>query len=94
MFQKKNTHTRKQKSKETKEEKRISVGNLTGYDDIVCEFPMCTINLRHRVVSFYWLFISAIKKAVLKNFAIMTGSKYCEVFKDTYFEEHLLMMFL
>ena len=38
-------HTYKQKEKETKEEKRISVENLTGYDDIVCEFVLYTFNL-------------------------------------------------
>ena len=37
-----------QKAKETKEEKRISVENLTGYDDIF-------VNL-NRVVNFSWLF--------------------------------------
>ena len=31
-----------QKAKETKEEKRISVETLTGHDDIVCEFALCT----------------------------------------------------
>ena len=34
-----------QKAKETKEEKRISVENLTGYDYIVCRFAWCTFNL-------------------------------------------------
>ena len=38
---------RRQKAKETKEEKQklksISVENLMGYDDIVCEFAQCTI---------------------------------------------------
>ena len=38
-------HTYKQKEKETKAEKRISVENLTGYDDIVCEFVLYTFNL-------------------------------------------------
>ena len=37
--------TRRQKAKETKEKKRISVENLTGYNDIVCEFALCTFNL-------------------------------------------------
>ena len=46
-----------QKAKETKEEKRISVENLTGYDDIVREFALCTFNLLDRVVNFSWLFI-------------------------------------
>ena len=35
--------TRKQtKAKETKEEKRMSVENLTGYDDIDCKFALGT----------------------------------------------------
>ena len=42
---KQTTATRKKKPKETKEEKRISVQNLTGYDNIVCEFALCTFNL-------------------------------------------------
>ena len=33
------------KAKETKEEKRVSVENLTEYDDIVCEFNLCTVDL-------------------------------------------------
>ena len=33
------------KIKETKQEKRISKENLTGYDDIVCEFALSTFNL-------------------------------------------------
>ena len=45
------------KQKETKEEKRISVENLTGYDDIVWEFALCTFHLLDRVVNFSWLFI-------------------------------------
>ena len=49
--------TRRQKEKETKEKKRVSVENLTGYDDIVCEFALCTFNLLDRVVNFSWLFI-------------------------------------
>ena len=43
--------------KKTKEEKRISAENLTGYDDIVCEFALCTFNLLDRVANFVWLFI-------------------------------------
>ena len=31
---------RRQKANETKEEKIISVENLRGYDDIVCEFTL------------------------------------------------------
>ena len=31
------THTHKQKAEETKEEKRMSVENLKGCDDIVCK---------------------------------------------------------
>ena len=41
-----NKKTKKQKeTKETKEEKRISVENLTRYDDIACEFDLSTFNL-------------------------------------------------
>ena len=32
--------TRGQEAKETKEEKKISVENLRGFDDIVCEFSL------------------------------------------------------
>ena len=48
---------KKKKAKKTKEEKRISVKNLTGYDDIVCEFPLCIRNLLNRIVNFFWLLI-------------------------------------
>ena len=41
---KKKTRSQK-KANETKEEKRISVENLTGFDDIVCKFALCTSNL-------------------------------------------------
>ena len=30
--------------------------NLTGYNNIVCEFALCTIDLLDRVVNFSWLF--------------------------------------
>ena len=39
---KKANKKKRQKVKETKEEKRISVEKLTGDDDIVCEFALCT----------------------------------------------------
>ena len=35
----------KQEAKETKEEKRISLENLTGYDDFVYEFTLCIFKL-------------------------------------------------
>ena len=54
--QKKNKQARTQKAKETKEEKRISVKNLTGYDDVVCEFALCTFNLLNGIVNFSWYF--------------------------------------
>ena len=55
---KKNTQKNKKiKAEETKEEKRISVENLTEYDDIVCEFALCTFNLPDLAVNFFWLFI-------------------------------------
>ena len=47
---------RRQKAKEIIEEKRISVENLTGYNDIICDFALCTFNLLDRVVNFCWLF--------------------------------------
>ena len=34
--------TKTKKAKKTKKEKRIYVENLTGYDDIVCEFALST----------------------------------------------------
>ena len=39
---KQQTHKKTKKAQETKEEKRISLENLTGYDDIVCELALCT----------------------------------------------------
>ena len=45
------------KAEETKEEKRRSVQNLTGFDYIFCEFALCTFNLLDRVVNLSWLFI-------------------------------------
>ena len=64
LFQRKKAKNKKhphKEAKDTKKEKRISVGNLTGYDDIVCEFAMCTFKLRNRVLSFDWLFKSEAK---------------------------------
>ena len=52
------SHAKKKKAKETKEEKRISVENLTGNDNIVWKFAVRACNLPDPVVSFYWLFIS------------------------------------
>ena len=49
--------TKRQKAKETKEKKRIYVENLTGYDDIVCEFALYTCKFLDRVVNFSGLFI-------------------------------------
>ena len=55
---KKNKQTRRQKkANKTKEEKWISVENLMGYDDIICEFALCTFNLLDQVMNFSWLFI-------------------------------------
>ena len=50
--EKKKRKTR-QIAKETKEEKRISVENLTRCDNIVCEFALCTFNLLDRVEHFF-----------------------------------------
>ena len=47
--------TRRQKSKETKDKKRVSVENLMGYNDIVYEIVLCTFKLLDRVINFSWL---------------------------------------
>ena len=48
---------KKKKEKRNYRKKRLSVENLTGYDDIVCDFPLGTFNLLDRVTSFSCLFI-------------------------------------
>ena len=40
---------RRQKAKETKEEKRISVQNPAGYEDIVSECALCTFILQQHM---------------------------------------------
>ena len=45
LISKKTKKQEDKKAKETKEEKRISLENLTGYDNIVCEFALCTFNV-------------------------------------------------
>ena len=45
------------KKKKKRKEKGISVENLTGYHDIVCDFAMCAFNLLDRVLNFSWLLI-------------------------------------
>ena len=55
-----NHNNYKTKSKETEEEKIMSMENvtdLTGYDDIVCEYALCTFNLLDRDINFSRLFI-------------------------------------
>ena len=47
----------KTKQKRNCRKKWFSVENLTGYDDIVCDFPLGTFNLLDRVTSFSCLFI-------------------------------------
>ena len=47
-FYKQKTKKQNKKTKtttETKEENRISMKNLTRYNDIVCKFALCTVNL-------------------------------------------------
>ena len=46
---KQKTNKKTKKAKESKEKKRMHMKNLTEYDDIVCEFALCTFN---------WLIIS------------------------------------
>ena len=54
---KQNKTRRQKKAKGTKKEKRVFVENLTGYNDIVCEFSLCNFTLFDQVVNFSWLFI-------------------------------------
>ena len=56
-FLSKKEKTHKEKAKEAKEEKRISLENLMEYDDIVCEFALCTFNVCDGVMNFSWLFV-------------------------------------
>ena len=42
------TQKKRQKAKEAKEEKIISVENQTRYNGIVCEFALCTFNHSHK----------------------------------------------
>ena len=63
---KENRKTKKKKKKKKRLEKMVLmlltvfVENLTGYDDIVCEFVLCTFNLRdqrtkrERVLNIIW----------------------------------------
>ena len=48
---------RRQKAKETKGKKKISVENLTGYYNIISKFALCTFNLLDGVVNFTWMFM-------------------------------------
>ena len=48
---------KKKKKKQNKKTKKIKRENLTGYNNIVCEFALRTIDLLDRVVNFSWLFI-------------------------------------
>ena len=57
-FKKRNKNNMKIKSKETKEENRIPIENLMGYDDIISEFALYIFNLFDRVVNLSWLFRS------------------------------------
>ena len=69
----------KKKAKETKEEKRISVENLTEDDNIVWKFAVRACNLPDPVVSFNGCSYQKqppevfYKKPVLKNFSILAG---------------------
>ena len=66
------------KKKETKrKEKKIYVGNLAGYDNIVCEFALSTFNLLHRVVNFSWLLYKL-------NVVYMKQEKYSTFYTTTY----------
>ena len=43
IFLKEKHNKKTKKAKEAKEEKVVSVENLTGYDEIFCEFALCTL---------------------------------------------------
>ena len=49
---KKERSKRQKKQKKLKKKNRISVKNLTRYDDIVCKFVLCTFHLLEWVVNF------------------------------------------
>ena len=63
--QKQNKKATTQKTKKPKEEKGLSVENLTEYDDNVSEFAQCTFDLLHRVVNFSWFFMYIKRNLVL-----------------------------
>ena len=54
-----NYSIKRKKRKKVKQlkKKTISVESLTRYNDIVCEFALCTFNILDRGVNFSWLFI-------------------------------------
>ena len=78
----KNTHTHKTKKLKKKREKRkkpntkrrkkkllllaVSVENLMGYDDIVCIFALCNLNLSDQVICVFF-------KSVLSSCCEKTG---------------------
>ena len=72
---------KRQKTEETKEEKRISVENLTGYNDIVCEFALCTFNLLDRAANFSWLLYEF-------NVVYLRPEKYSICYTTTTYEVH------
>ena len=47
------------------------VENLTGYDDIVSVFALCTFNLLDRVVNFSWLLYSLCATREITIFVIL-----------------------
>ena len=70
-FVSKKTHTNKHKTRETKEERKtkkttkkmkkkmllwaVSVENLTGYGNIVCEFALCNFNWSHQIICYFFV---------------------------------------
>ena len=53
------------------------MGNLAGYDNIVCEFALSTFNLLHRIVNFSWLLYKL-------NVVYMKQEKYSTFYTTTY----------
>ena len=82
--------TRKQNAKETREEKRISVEYLRGYNDIICKFGLCTFYLLDQMVDFFWLFIYDVPYVQQKKYSICYTTTTYDVhtFKTKIKENH------
>ena len=57
IFNLKKKQQQQQQQQQQKHTEQTYVENLTGYDDSVCEFALCTFDLLDHVVSFSCLFV-------------------------------------